>query len=386
MSRKILLADDSITIQKVVELTFSDSDFDVVSVGNGEQALRKAREMRPDIALLDVIMPEKNGYEVCQIFKQDPDLRRIPVLLLTGTFESFDRERADAAGADGYLTKPFESQMLISKVEELLAASPRQVTPLERAGRMEVFTEGQIMRVEAPAPEQPAAVPQPAAAPTPDALDAEMAVPDEPLGAAAPDPEPDTWSEEAHPQEVSFPAAEAAPAPEAAAAFREWAGPQAAQRPAGEDLPMEVASGFTEEEVGSGPPPAAQPGDEAIDDEPAVPAAPAWQAPVHTPAAPETYEQTFDMPDDSEAISLAAQPQTAQPQTGTMYTGEVPAVTSAPAGAVTPEMIDEIARRVTERLSDQVIREVAWEVIPDLAELLIKQRIRELERGGGSQG
>ena len=62
--KTILLADDSITIQKVVELTFSDGDYRVFCVSNGAQAIRKAAEVRPDVALLDVIMPEKNGYEV----------------------------------------------------------------------------------------------------------------------------------------------------------------------------------------------------------------------------------------------------------------------------------------------------------------------------------
>src|SRR5262245_1081945 len=123
MPKKILLADDSITIQKVVELTFSEGDYQVFAVGNGSQALRKIHEVRPDIALLDVIMPEANGYEVCEKVKGDPATSRIPVLLLTGTFEPFDRNRAQAVGADGHLTKPFESQVLIARVEELIAAA-----------------------------------------------------------------------------------------------------------------------------------------------------------------------------------------------------------------------------------------------------------------------
>jgi CheY-like chemotaxis protein len=123
MPKKILLADDSITIQKVVELTFSEGDYQVFAVGNGSLALRKIQEVRPDIALLDVIMPEANGYEVCEKVKRDPETSRIPVLLLTGTFEPFDRKRAEAVGADGHLTKPFESQVLISKVEELIATA-----------------------------------------------------------------------------------------------------------------------------------------------------------------------------------------------------------------------------------------------------------------------
>ncbi len=120
MPKRILLADDSITIQKVVELTFSDGDYEVVAVNNGAKAIQKLSEMRPDIILSDIIMPEKNGYEVCEFVKSHPEFRNIPVVLLTGTFEPFDPDRADKAGCDAVVTKPFESQSLIHKVEELI--------------------------------------------------------------------------------------------------------------------------------------------------------------------------------------------------------------------------------------------------------------------------
>jgi CheY-like chemotaxis protein len=121
MGKKILLADDSITIQKVIELTFSDEDFDVVTVGNGRLALEKVQEVRPDIVLCDIIMPEKDGYEVCEFIKKSPALQHIPVLLLTGAFEPFDQERAARVGSDGYLAKPFEPETLIAKVKDLLS-------------------------------------------------------------------------------------------------------------------------------------------------------------------------------------------------------------------------------------------------------------------------
>lgn len=121
MPKKILLADDSITIQKVVELTFSDGDYEVTAVNNGAKAVQKLAEMRPDIILSDIIMPEKNGYEVCEFVKSHPEFRSIPVVLLTGTFEPFDPDRAEKAGCDAVVTKPFESQSLIHKVEELIA-------------------------------------------------------------------------------------------------------------------------------------------------------------------------------------------------------------------------------------------------------------------------
>ncbi|MEA2236410.1 MAG: hypothetical protein QOC81_1134 [Thermoanaerobaculia bacterium] len=123
MAKRILLADDSITIQKVVELTFSDGDYEVIAVNNGAKAIQKLSEMRPDIILSDIIMPEKNGYEVCEYVKSHPEYRNIPVILLTGTFEPFDPDRADKAGCDAVVTKPFESQSLIHKVEELIHQS-----------------------------------------------------------------------------------------------------------------------------------------------------------------------------------------------------------------------------------------------------------------------
>jgi CheY-like chemotaxis protein len=130
MGKKILLADDSITIQKVIELTFSDEDFDVITVGNGRLALEKLPEVRPDIVLCDIIMPEKDGYEVCEQIKTNAAYSHVPVLLLTGAFEPFDQERAARAGYDGSLAKPFEPETLIAKVKDLLARAPaRAVTP-----------------------------------------------------------------------------------------------------------------------------------------------------------------------------------------------------------------------------------------------------------------
>jgi CheY-like chemotaxis protein len=137
MGKKILLADDSITIQKVIELTFSDEDFEVVTVGNGRLAVERVQEVQPDLVLCDIIMPEKDGYEVCDFIKKNPALSHIPVLLLTGAFEPFDQERAARVGCDGFLAKPFEPQTLIAKVKDLLnqgagarvAARPAAVAP-----------------------------------------------------------------------------------------------------------------------------------------------------------------------------------------------------------------------------------------------------------------
>lgn len=123
MPKKMLLADDSITIQRVVSITFANEDVAITTVDNGDDAITKAKAIKPDIILADVIMPKKNGYEVCQAVRNDPELKHIPVLLLAGTFEAFDENRAREVGASGHITKPFESQALIDKVNELLGGA-----------------------------------------------------------------------------------------------------------------------------------------------------------------------------------------------------------------------------------------------------------------------
>lgn len=124
-NRRLLLADDSLTIQKVVNLTFSDEGFDVQTVGDGDSALAAIRETPPDIVLADVNMPGADGYSICEQLRGSEATSRIPVILLVGSFEPFDEERAGAVGADAFLTKPFQSiRQLISQVNELLAAVP----------------------------------------------------------------------------------------------------------------------------------------------------------------------------------------------------------------------------------------------------------------------
>ncbi len=126
MSKTILLADDSVTIRKVVELTLMDEPYELVSVGSGSEALEKLSS-EIDLVIADVHMPGADGYEVCQEVKQRTP--GVPVMLLVGTFESYDADKADAAGADDHLKKPFDSQDLLARVRGLLASS-RAVDPV----------------------------------------------------------------------------------------------------------------------------------------------------------------------------------------------------------------------------------------------------------------
>jgi len=120
VTHKLLLADDSVTIQRVVELTFSGEDVQVVTVGDGEQAIARIPVEHPDIVLADIGMPKRSGYEVAAFVKGRPDLSHIPVLLLAGAFEPVDEARAQQVKSDGVLVKPFEPQQVISRVRELI--------------------------------------------------------------------------------------------------------------------------------------------------------------------------------------------------------------------------------------------------------------------------
>ena len=460
MPKKILLADDSITIQKVVELTFSDGDYEVIAVNNGAKAVAKLAEMRPDIILSDIIMPEKNGYEVCEFVKSHPEYRNIPVVLLTGTFEPFDPDRADKAGCDAVVTKPFESQSLIHKVEEL------------------------IEQARSNAPTAPAA-----------------AMPDKPAAAAPPPPPPppvaaqSPWMEK--PLEQSSFSSSPSPSSPASPFSRDndmfGAGSQSSSsEPFGAPPPAESFSGetraFPKMSFDDNPK------ESTTQQVPAQPAAPAWddqppafsgetrafprmnfdemQRPSQNPPATSSTSspapdndspfgaspsaESFsgetrafpkmsmdDMkkmvepepPKSSKSQEAAPSPWDDQPA----FSGETkafpkmsfddlqgggsapspspwdeapPAAAPAPAGwpaatssdmsasrprteekeekkeplgssgdgvDLTDEQVDRIARRVVQMLSDQVVRNIAWEVIPDLAEMVVKERIRQLE-------
>lgn len=236
MPKKILLADDSVTIQKVVELTFVEGDYEVTCVSNGKAAVQKIQEARPDVLLCDVIMPEMNGYEVASFIKKNPTYSGIPVILLTGTFEPFDEEKARASGADTYITKPFDSRLLVEKVEELI--SRRAVFAAEAAAEpVQVFHSRQEFTLEAP-PEAVPEAPQvqlltPPPEPEPPRLEAfvaeesefvmpaeqevglgtvqALAPPPEPPAPAAPEPPPEPPADESPFMESPFAPAAVAP-------------------------------------------------------------------------------------------------------------------------------------------------------------------------------
>jgi len=173
MSSTILLADDSLTIQKVVELTFADTEFTVVAVSSGEELLQKLPATAPDIVICDVIMPGTDGYDVCQRIKSDPATLHIPVILLTGTFEPFDRDRALAAGSSEIITKPFEARKLVETVEHLLgfgsgAPATAPAPPPQQAAPQPPAPQPPAPQPPAPQPPAPQAPAQPVQPPAPE--------------------------------------------------------------------------------------------------------------------------------------------------------------------------------------------------------------------------
>jgi CheY-like chemotaxis protein len=362
--KKLLLADDSITIQKIVDLTFADEGVTVLSVNNGREAIEKLSEFAPDIVLADLFMPQLSGYEVCEHIKQNEQLKHIPVILLVGSFEPFDEAEARRVGANDTLTKPFQSiRNLIDKVGVLVG------------GRA---AEERTRTAELPHHREPA-------------------------------PEPEKLTEE----EIQVTTADTLPLPpEQAEVVAYYAAKQEAQaanhsrldatietkRPdvsaaaQTDDYADDFLLDLSDVKTGSG----GIADDFVLDldlDEPAEPspAVAAYSAPSFmrrrresdsflavTPTVdPMARTQQFPRPSEppvEPARAPQSEPVTERAQASTNEIGVGPAGTSS---ELSPEIIDAIARRAVEQLSEKVVQEIAWEVVPQLAELMIKRQLEE---------
>jgi CheY-like chemotaxis protein len=137
MAVKILLADKSITIQKVVEMLFSGKEYQVVCVSDGEAALSQATRSAPDVVLADMDLPRVDGYTLAARFKQIPNLAQTPVILMLSRDDVFDVVRARQAGILDKIAKPFESQDLIGKVKKALTAAPPRLAEPARTAAAE---------------------------------------------------------------------------------------------------------------------------------------------------------------------------------------------------------------------------------------------------------
>lgn len=122
MSKRILVADDEPNILLSLTFLLQQAGFEVETAADGAEALEKIAAQRPDLVLLDVMMPRKDGYEVCQALRADPANQALRIVMLTAKGRDIEREKGLSLGADDYITKPFATQEVVAKVRELLAA------------------------------------------------------------------------------------------------------------------------------------------------------------------------------------------------------------------------------------------------------------------------
>ena len=118
--RKILIADDNENIREALTYLLEDEGYSLSMAKDGAETLTKVREVQPHILFLDIMMPEINGYDVCRIIKNDPELKRIYVIMLTAKGQVAEQERGRAAGADEYIVKPFSPMEILAKIKDIL--------------------------------------------------------------------------------------------------------------------------------------------------------------------------------------------------------------------------------------------------------------------------
>ncbi len=425
MSKKLLLADDSVTIQKVIQITFAHEDYELTITDNGDSAFEKARAQRPDLVLADVYMPGKNGYELCTALKQDPGCKSVPVLLLAGSFEPFDEDKARAAKADGWLEKPFESQTLIDKVAELLAAAPAvfeepapvaaETAPAEPAEAMlddfsfteEPLTEEPAVGLGgsddwsdvdaivtddvAPAPEAVAAIGVSAPAGNFDfaaeAASTVAPVEDEEIFIFEDEPEAETLPPMAESEPVAFDSAD----DDVMALDDDDILGSEDLEPLGEEptlaawsrddfvVEMEEDVFAPAEEVPAPPVeevpfaavealPTEAPEQPAVETVAALEPEPPVAPPVEPVAVAPVVEEDVFAAEPMEPAAVVAE-----------SAEEVESRVSALTDAELEAIVEKVAGRVIEQLAGTILEKIAWEVVPDLAEALIKEEISKIK-------
>jgi CheY-like chemotaxis protein len=381
MSIKVLVADDSITIQKVIGIIFGGDEYSLTVVDNGKAAVDKAREINPDILLIDALMPGMTGYEVAEAVRSTPALASKPILILTGSFEPFDEEKAKKCGADDFIAKPFESQQIITKVKELLAlgSSRAQSAPQPL--------------VPEPASEQAPVISAPVLDVTPPAAELQTEEPADIWGAFTPEVEQPIEAVSA-PTGAAFTEAEAEP--DVFAIVSEENGSQLVQTAAPEDtspthtgsqwVPVEENTFEFEEEVIADPPqtafaeqtvPAQEAsfGDISFEEEEIKPATPASSF-VPEPVLPDFAEPAAIF----EAPAAPAAPFAPLADPTPIFAAPVE---SAPVAAASTSvaLTEDQLKAALASASKDVIERIVWEVVPDLAEALIREAIRKIKEG-----
>jgi len=405
MSRTILLADDSLTIQKVVELTFADTEYEVVAVSSGDELLQRLPETRPDLVICDVIMPGRDGYDVCQEIKSSSEFLHLPVILLTGTFEPFDRDRAIAVGCSEIITKPFEAKKLVDAVERLAAAP---AAPPPSAVDTQSIGPEDLVEPDAQDDLEDTVVSQEFG---PGEGDAEVGVGEDDVAAIQAD-------------EVDGDAAPVESPTEPPQGEFEIGGGDGALEMESTELPDVEAPPDTDDFADLTPDPAETLAAEdfaamieteeveaiSLDDEPVLDEEPFIDAGTEDEPFPSENEVVEDRPLDGadidsslttpidvEAVMAQHQPEVveepmvenveeppsdAPDDADTQDFGDKPPAQKAPEDVsgigLSDEDVDRIARRLLELSTDR-IEHIAWDVIPDMAEVVVRERMRELE-------
>jgi len=120
MAKRILVVDDETQLVEMVKMRLEASGYEVLSAYDGQEALDKARAEKPDLIVLDLMLPKLDGYKVCRMLKFDEKYKSIPIILFTARAQESDKEMGSQVGADAYMIKPFEPQVLLSKIKEFL--------------------------------------------------------------------------------------------------------------------------------------------------------------------------------------------------------------------------------------------------------------------------
>jgi DNA-binding response OmpR family regulator len=120
MAKKILLVDDEPHIIMMLENRMKHAGYEVITACDGQEALTKAQKEKPDLIILDLMLPKIDGYKVCRMLKFDEKYKHIPIIMLSARAQETDKKMGEAVGADGYVTKPFEPQVLLGKIKDLL--------------------------------------------------------------------------------------------------------------------------------------------------------------------------------------------------------------------------------------------------------------------------
>jgi CheY-like chemotaxis protein len=366
VTHKLLLADDSVTIQRVVELTFSGEDVQVVTVGDGEQAIARIPIELPDIVLADIAMPKRSGYDVAAFVKGRSDLSHIPVLLLAGAFEPVDENRAQQVHSDGVLVKPFEPQQVIARVRDLIESS-------QTRSRRKPAVVADIAVVEHRGRNSDTVVHSQSAVTVPKA---KASVAESPQRFA------ESAQRQAEPQlDDYFDRLDAA-----------FAG-------LGTDVHHEVTpqSGGDDEFDGRAVP--------TLESLLAVSASTSDDAPAIDPVTPVELSQYNAMLSQAPAPRLATAPrETAEPVDGRNLVADMfaalfaveqgqsvtpatpfPAPVAAAPVAISDNLVDEVTRRVVERLVPEAANELVAQIVSEVAERLIREEITRIKAAAAAR-